>query len=333
MTKQTKTTVVTISDNDNSAALLAMLRTVVHLDGTPVPVITAPQMPDKYVDVKAGLQRMGEQLADPARGDARRTSVDDVSRELTELLSIAASKGMPFDKLPDALEYDRAMKQYRSQQQDYLSRSNAKAAELAGSVQEWVSDLAAVLQMKEHVGLDVVQEAAAGQNYTYAALALKMHVEENSTTAGAAGLPVMPAGRGLMKLRAAGVEVAALTAADLEMLMAQVGMAIMPDTLPGFGLSPDAIEFRLLGSLVKIDERAAVLYQTAQTEQGSSMLPRSVLAAVNADALADEQARIDQRLLTIPHRFTEQAMADSSLQASRRRVHGCSQGGFAAKFG
>lgn len=333
MTKQTKNTAVTIADNDNSAALLALLRTTVPLDKAAVPVISSPQVPDNYAEVKTGIRRMGERLADPARGDARRTSIDDVCQEVTELLANAAGKGMPFDKLADALEYDRAMKQYRSQQQGYLSSSNAKAAKLAGAVQEWVSDLAAVLQMKEHVGLEVLQEAADAQNKTFAALALDLHIREHLTSAGAAGLPVMPAGRGLMQLRAAGVEVASLTVADLEMLVAQVGLAIMPDALPGFGLSADPLSFRLLGSLVKIDERTAVLYQTAQTDQGSSMLPRSVLAAVNAEALADEQARIDQRLLTIPHRFTEQAMADSSLQASRRRVHGSAQGEFAAQFG
>ncbi|WP_312906185.1 hypothetical protein [Stutzerimonas nitrititolerans] len=332
MTKQTKNAIVTVADNDNSTALLTLLRSTVPLEKLAVPALTAPKMPDKYPEVKAGVHRMGEQLADPSRSDARRTSVDDVSRELEELLVIAASKGLPFDKLPDALEYDRAMKHYRSQQDDYLRRSNKKAAALCASVQEWVNDIAAVLQIKTHVGLEVLQEAAAAQNKTFAALALDLHIREHLTSAGSAGLPVMAAGRGLMQVQAAGVDVASLVVADLEMLVALAGLSIMPDALPGYGLSPDPLEFRLLGSAVKVTQQAAILHQTADTAQGSNMLPRKVLAAVSSAALAEVQARIDARLLTEPHRFGEQSLAFSSLQASRRRTHGCPQGEYAAKL-
>lgn len=333
MTKQTKNTIVTVADNDNSAALLTLLRSTVPLEKLAVPTLTAPQIPDQYPEVKAGIQRMGEQLADPSRSDARRTSVDDVSRELEELLVIAASKGLPFDKLPDALEYDRAMKQYRSQQADYLRRSNEKAAALSTAVQQWVDDIAAVLHMKEQVGLEVLQEAAAAQNKTFAALALDLHIREHLTSAGSAGLPVMAAGRGLMQVQAAGVDLASLAVADLETLVALAGLSIMPEALPGYGLSPDPLEFRLLGSVVKVTQQAAILHQTADTDQGSSMLPRMALAAVSSAALAEVQAGIDARLLTVPHRFGEQSVANSSLQASQRRVHGCSQGEFAAELG
>ncbi|WP_336334959.1 hypothetical protein [Pseudomonas putida] len=155
-----------------------------------------------------------------------------------------------------------------------------------------------------------------------AATALDLVAREMLNTAGAADLPVMAAGRGLMVLLAAGVHPAELVLADLEVLVALAGSEIVPAILPGAGLAAADLSFRAGTSLVKVNTRGAVLYREAETQGGRVVLPHSVLVAVSQEALEQLQGEVDERLARTPHRFQEAAVGNSSLDRSRRIVHG-----------
>ncbi|MFG0863849.1 hypothetical protein [Pseudomonas sp. CJQ_13] len=325
--------VINATVSARTQALLGALRTAITLDRLDVPELTAPAVPSNYADVKAGLSRMAERFIDPARAEGKRTGADDVARELGAVLAQAARSGMPLADLPAALDYDAAMVQYRGQQAHYLKSSDAHAALLAESVQTWLADLLAVLSVRGVLGADVVQDAAAAGNKTMAATALDLVAREKLNTAGAADLPVMAAGRGLMVLLAAGVDPAELVLHDLEVLVALAGNEIIPATLPGAGLSAADLSFRAGTSLVKVSTRGAVLYREAETQGGRVVLPHSVLVAVSQTALEQLQAEVGERLARTPHRFQEAAVGNSSLDRSRRVVHGGGLGGFAATIG
>ncbi|MDZ3993550.1 hypothetical protein [Pseudomonas sp. Teo4] len=321
MTKTNKP-VINATVSPRTQALLGALRTAITLDRLEVPELTAPAVPSNYADVKAGLSRMAERFIDPARAEGKRTGADDVARELGAVLAQAARSGMPLADLPAALDHDSAMVQYRGQQEQYLRSSDAHAACQAEAIQTWLADLLAVLSVREVLGDDLVQDAAAAGNKTMAATALDLVAREKLNTAGAADLPVMAAGRGLMVLLAAGVDPAELVLTDLEVLVALAGIEIIPATLPGAGLAAADLAFRAGTSLVKVGTRGAVLYREAETQGGRVVLPHSVLVALSPDALEQLQGEVSERLARTPHRFQEAAVGNSSLDRSRRVVHG-----------
>lgn len=314
--------IITHKQNHTADALLVLLQTNITLDREAVPSLTSPTAPEGYADVKSGLTRIAESSIDPARSEAHRTGADDVARELFELLSAAHNRGFPFHNLGATLDYEQALVLHRSNQAQYLRGAESKASAIALAVQEWADDLSAVLTLKQAVGLEVMQEAGEALNKTIAATALDLMARDKLTSSGAAGLPVLSAGRGLMQLRAAGIAVEVLAIEDIEQLLALAGLSIIPEALPGYGLATAELEFRAGDSLVKVDQRAAVLYRLADTSQGRSMLPHSVLAAVSAKALGAVQDEIDERLQRTAHKFAEQGAGNSSLDASRRRMHG-----------
>lgn len=332
MTKTNKP-VINATVSPRTHALLGALRTAITLSRLDVPELAAPAVPSNYADVKAGLSRMAEHFIDPARAEGKRTGADDVTRELGAVLAQAARSGMPLADLPAALDYDAAMVQYRGQQTQYLRSSDEHAARQAEAIQTWLADLLAVLSVREVLGADVVQDAAAAGNKTMAATALDLVAREKLNTAGAADLPVMAAGRGLMVLLAAGVDPAELELADLEVLVALVGNEIIPATLPGAGLSAADLSFRAGTSLVKVSPRGAVLYREAETQGGRVVLPHSVLVAVSQTTLEQLQGEVSERLARTPHRFQEVAVGNSSLDRSRRVVHGGGLGAYAATLG
>ncbi|MBC3454061.1 hypothetical protein HU745_23635 [Pseudomonas mosselii] len=332
MTKTNKP-VINATVSSRTQALLGALRTAITLDRLAVPELTAPVVPSNYAAVKAGLSRMAERFIDPARAEGKRTGADDVARELGAVLAQAARSGMPLANLPAALEYDAAMQQHRGQQAHYLRSSDEHAARQVEAIQTWLADLLAVIKVREVLGDDVVQDAAAAGNKTMAATALDLVAREKLNTAGAADLPVMAAGRGLMVLLAAGVDPAELVLTDLEVLAALAGNEIIPATLPDAGLSAADLSFRAGTSLVKVSTRGTVLYREAETQGGRVVLPHSVLAAVSQTALEQLQGEVGERLARTPHRFQEAAVGNSSLDRSRRVVHGGGLGGFAATIG
>jgi hypothetical protein len=294
---------------NNVQALLAALRTVVTLDRMPVPELTAPTLPASYAEVKSGLSSMAERFVDPARASAAKTSVDDVYHELVEVLAGASRRGFPFDHLGAALEYDAALAQHRSQQAQYIAASSEKAGKVADAIRTWLADLAAVLTVRERLGADAVADAAAGGNKLMAATALDLAAREHLSSATARGLPIYAAGRGLMILRDAGVEALSLCADDLLQVVAEAGSAIYPLPLAGYALAADSLEFRVGSSLVKIDQRAAVLYREAEVSGGRSVLPQTVLVATSKAAAQEVQAGIDERLSRVQHVFIETAPA------------------------
>ncbi|MDC7824508.1 hypothetical protein PQS90_05020 [Pseudomonas sp. BLCC-B13] len=304
MTKTTQT-----SKTNNAQALLATLRAVVTLDRMPVPELTAPTLPASYAEVKSGLSSMAERFVDPARAGAAKTGVDDVYRELVEVLASASRRGFPFESLGAALEYDEALALHRSQQAQYIAASSEKAGKIADAIRVWLADLAAVLTVRDRLGEDAVADAATANNKTMAATALDLIARERLTSGGAADLPVLAAGRGLMTLRDAGVEALTLCADDLLQVAAEAGSTIYPLSLPGYGLAASSLEFRVGSSLVKIDQRAAVLYREAEANGGRSMLPQTVLVATSKTAAHEVQASIDERLSRVQHVFIETASA------------------------
>ncbi|MDT4855567.1 hypothetical protein FQZ97_899270 [compost metagenome] len=265
---------------------------------------------------------MAEHFIDPARAEVRRTGVDDVTRELTEVLAKSARAGLPFDRLGEALAFDDAMNLHRSKQAQYVRSSGEKASRKAEAIRDWLSDLLAVLVVREALGADTVADAAAAGNKTLAASAMDLVAREKLTSAGAADLPVLAAGRGLMVLQSAGVDAAELDLSDLELLVALAGMEIVPAVLPGYGLGADALAFRVGSSLVKVDQQGATLYREANVQGGRAVLPHSVLAAASKQAAQELQAQVDERLARTPHQFAEHSVGNSSLDAARRRVHG-----------
>lgn len=303
-------------------ALLVALRSAVDLSREPVPTLTAPTVPENYSEVKAGLHRMAEQFVDPARAETRRTSVDDVARELIDVLAQAGRKGLPFEHLGSALEYDDALSLHRSRQDQYVRSSSARARANADEAQFWVEDLLAVLEVRRALGADAVADAADAGNKLLASSALDLVAREKLNSSGAQGLPILAAGRGLMMLRDAGVDAADLNLSDLEVLVALAGIELFPAALPGYGLGMDALSFTLDTSQVRVDSRGAVLYREAQTGQGRSVLPHSVIIGVNKQAAKELQAGIDSRLANIPHNFAEAGEGNSTLDQSRRQVHG-----------
>lgn len=311
-------------------ALIGALRAAVVLDRLDVPELTAPARPENYADVKSGLYRMAEKFIDPARAEVKRYGADDVARELGEVFAQAARSGMPLEDLPAALEYDAAAQKYRDQQTQYLRSSDAHAARQVSLIQAWLADLMAVLKLREVLGADAMQDAAGAGNKTMAATALDLVAREKLNSAGAADLPVMAAGRGLMVLLAAGVDPAEVVLSDLELLVALTGSEIIPCVLPGAGLSADDLSFRVGTSLVKVSTRGAVLYREAETQGGRVVLPHSVLVAVSHAALEQLQSEVDARLGSTPHRFQEAISGGSSLDRSRRRMHGGGLGAYAA---
>ncbi|HDS1756977.1 hypothetical protein [Pseudomonas sp. M5] len=332
MTKSIKP-VINTAVSPRTQALLGALRTGITLGRLDVPELTAPVVPQNYVDVKSGLNRMAERFIDPARAEGKRTSADDVARELGAVIAQAARSGMPLADLPAALDYDAAMLQHRGQQAHYLRSSDEHAARLAADIQTWLADLLAVLKVREALGADVVQDAAGAGNKTMAATALDLVAREKLNTAGAADLPVMAAGRGLMVLLAAGVDPAELELTDLEVLVALAGVEIIPAILPGAGLAAADLSFRAGTSLVKVTTRGAVLYREAETQGGRVVLPHSVLVAVSQEALEQLQAEVGERLARVPHRFQEAAVGNSSLDRSRRVIQGGGLNAFAASIG
>ncbi|UVL30743.1 hypothetical protein [Pseudomonas donghuensis] len=332
MTKTNKQ-VINATVSPRTQALLGALRTAITLDRLEVPELTAPAVPDNYAAVKTGLHGLAEKFIDPARAEGKRTGADDVARELGAVLAQAARSGMPLADLPAALDYDAVMLQYRGQQAHYLRSSDEHAARQAADIQTWLADLLAVLKVREVLGADVVQDAAGAGNKTMAATALDLVARERLNTAGAADLPVMAAGRGLMVLLAAGVDPAELVLHDLEVLVGLAGSEIVPAILPGAGLSAADLSFRAGTSLVKVSTRGAVLYREAETQGGRVVLPHSVLVAVSPDALGQLQAEVGERLARVPHRFQEAAVGNSSLDRSRRVIQGGGLGGFAATIG
>lgn len=325
--------VINATVSPRAHALLGALRTAVTLDRLDVPELAAPARPANYAAVKAGLDRMAERFIDPARAEVKRYGADDVARELGEVFAQVVRAGMPLADLPAALDYDNAAQTYRDQQMHYFRTSDAHAARRAEAVQTWLTDLLAVISVREVLGDDVVQDAAGAGNKTMAATALDLVAREKLNTAGAADLPVMAAGRGLMVLLATGVDPAELALHDLEVLVALAGAEIIPATLPDAGLSAADLSFRAGTSLVKVSTRGAVLYREAETQGGRVVLPHSVLVAVSPDALEQLQAEVGERLARTPHRFQEAAVGNSSLDRSRRVVHGGGLGAYAATLG
>jgi len=325
--------VINATVSPRTQALLGALRTAITLGRLDVPELTAPAVPQNYADVKAGLSRMAERFIDPARAEGKRTGADDVARELGSVLAQAARSGMPLADLPAAIQYDDEARKYRGQQAQYLRSSDEHAARQAEAIQTWLADLLAVLHVRGVLGNDVVQDAAGAGNKTMAATALDLVAREKLNTAGAADLPVMAAGRGLMVLLAAGVDPAELVLTDLEVLVALAGSEIIPATLPGAGLSAADLSFRAGTSLVKVSTRGAVLYREAETQGGRVVVPHSVLVAVSQTALEQLQVEVGERLARTPHRFQEAAVGNSSLDRSRRVLHGGGLGGFAAIIG
>jgi hypothetical protein len=304
MTKTTQN-----AKTNNAQALLAALRTAVTLDRMPAPELSAPALPASYAEVKSGLSGMAERFVDPARASAAKTGVDDVYRELVEVLAGASRRGFPFDSLGAALEYDDALAQHRSQQAQYIAASSEKAGKIANQIRAWLADLTAVLTIHDRLGADAVADAATANNKTMAATALDLIARDCLSSAGAVDLPVLAAGRGLMILRDAGVEALSLCTDDLLQVAAEAGSAIYPLSLPGYGLAANSLEFRVGSSLVKIDQRAAVLYREADANGGRSLLPYRVLVATSRAVAKEVQAGIDDRLARTPHVFTEAASA------------------------
>ncbi|MFV3412232.1 hypothetical protein ACNFH8_08205 [Pseudomonas sp. NY15436] len=322
MTRSNQPKIHTVRTSAIADALLVSLRSAVDLSREPAPTLTAPVAPEKYADIKTGLRLMAEQFIDPARAQTRSTDADDVGRELTAVLAQAARKGLPFEHMGAALEYDDALALHRSRQDQYARSSNNRALGNAGEVQIWVDDLLAVLAVRRVLGDEAVADAASAGNKLLASTALDLVAREKLNSSGAQGLPVLAAGRGLMLLRDAGVDASDLSLSDLEVLVALAGLELIPAALPGYGLDVDALDFRLETSLVRVDSRGAVLYREADTAQGRSMLPHSVIAGASKQAVKELQAGIDSRLETTPHNFAETSAGNSSLDAARRHVHG-----------
>ncbi|MCY1362277.1 hypothetical protein D9M69_489840 [compost metagenome] len=247
------------------------------------------------------------------------------------MLAKAARQGLPFDKLPAAQEYDEAMSRHRSEQDRYFRTSSAAAHRRAGEVQAWVNDLLAVLGVRAALGADAVADAAEAGNKTMAATALDLIARDKLSAAGAQGLPVLAAGRGLMVIQSAGVDAGALALADLEELAACAGMAIYPASIPGYGLGADPLEFRLHSSIVRVDASGALLLREAQTEGGGRvMLPHSVLGATSKQAGEELKAAVTARQAAMPHRFAEAAVGNSTLEQARRRENGKALAAYAA---
>lgn len=313
----------------NADALFALLSDSVDMSREAAPSLTAPDKPEHYSEVKAGLYRIAERAVDPARAQERRTDSTDVAHELVDLLADAARRGFRFDALGLVLDYDEAHKRYRSAMDVYARSSDARAQLAAKAVQAWVDDLLAVLNIREVLGADVVVEAQAADNKLLASTALRFVAEEKLSNGVSSSLPIIAAGRGLMVLRAAGIQSDVLTRRDLEALLTRAAVAIMPEALPGYGLNISTLNLRAGASQVKADPRAVILYREAQVQGGRLVLPHSVLAA-SSKAVADEEAaKIAARLATTPHQFNDDTYATSSLAKSSRRIYGGGLNAFA----
>lgn len=313
----------------NADALFAHLSDAVDMRREAAPALIAPEKPEHYAEVKSDLHRIAERAIDPARAQERRTDSTDVARELVSLLADAARRGFRFDALGAVLDYDEAHKCYRSAMDVYARSSDARAQRAAKAVQAWGDDLLAVLNIREVLGAEVVGEAQAADNKLLASTALRFVAEEKLSSGASSSLPIIAAGRGLMVLRAAGIQADSLMHRDLEALLTRAAVAIIPEALPGYGLHISTLNFRVGASTLKADPRAVILYREAQVQGGRLVLPHSVLAA-SSKTVADEEAdKIAARLATTPHQFSDDTYAASSLAKSNRRVYGGGLNAFA----
>lgn len=314
-------TVVAV-DNANARALLALMSTTIELSRDTAPSIEMPDMPASYPDVQRGIERMTAQFIDPARAEGRRTSADDVEKELLQVLTNAQDAGFDFAELAKVLTYRKGRDRARNMQDSYVRASSARAERRGEQVREWLQDLLDVLAIRDVVGVDAVKDAAEASNKTLAAVALDLMVRETVNAAAASELNTVAAGRGLMTLAQAGIPPADLEHGDLEQVAALAGFAVYPEGLKGFGLSHGPLSIRVGRSLIQVDTQAAVLCKEATTpQQGTTLLARLALVAGSEGALLDVQTLIDERLAAIPHRFHDTVDdGSSSLDAARRRI-------------
>ncbi len=311
---------VTAIDNERARALLALMSTTVELTRESAPEIVVPEMPESYLEVQRGVERMTAQFIDPARAEGRRTSADDVEQELLQVFTNAQDAGFNFSKLAKVLAYRKERDRARSMQDAYVSHSTKKAERLVAQVREWLQDLLDVLAIRDVVGVGVVKDAAEASNKTLAAVALDLMIRETINAAAASELNTVAAGRGLMTLAQAGIAPADLQQQDLEQVAALAGFAIYPEGLKSFGQRHAPLSIRVGNSVVQVDTQAAVLYGEATTpQQGTTLLPCKALVAASEVALLAAQAVIDGELAGTPHRF-HNAVNDgsSSLDTARR---------------
>lgn len=293
------------SKSDNATALFEALKTAVPLQLINVPATKYPTAPASLQELRKGISTMTELFTSDERAGAKKTSRDDVERELMSVMNTLSNRGFAFADLPLMFAFEQNRTQHLDTVTQYTRAANANTETLSAKVATWFADITAVLSVAKVVGADVMADAASAPNKTMAALGIDLHVREKLTASAQAGVPVMASGRGLMVLQAAKIDALSLDLGDVELAAAMALFQYFPDSIEGATMQSAELRF---GSIVlRTDADGVVAYREAVQSNASGLLPHTALIAADGKALAALQAKVDTRLAGLDYAFTSSA--------------------------
>lgn len=308
---------VTSRKSDNAAALFEALKTAVPLQLVEVPAIKYPVAPANLQELRKGITTMTELFTSDERAAAKQTSRDDVEHELMAVLSTLSQRGFAFADLPNLFAFEQDRNQHLDTVTRYTRAASENTEALSAKIADWFADITAVLSVAKVVGADVMIEAAAAPNKTMAALGIDLHVREKLTASAQADVPVMAAGRGLMILKTAKIDALSLDLGDIELAAAMALFSYFPDAIEGATMQSADLRF---GSIVlRADGEGVVAYREATQVNTSGLLPHTALVAADGKALATLQSKIDTRLGSIDHAFTN-TLENGGMTITERRL-------------
>lgn len=291
--------------SDNATALFEALKTAVPLQLINVPATKYPTAPANLQELRKGITTMTELFTSDERADAKKTSRDDIERELMSVMNTLSNRGFAFADLPLMFAFEQNRTQHLDTVTQYTRAANANTETLSAKVATWFADITAVLSVAKVVGADVMADAASAPNKTMAALGIDLHVREKLTASAQAGVPVMAAGRGLMVLQTAKIDALSLDLGDVELAAAMALFQYFPDSIEGATMQSAELRF---GSIVlRTDVEGVVAYREAVQSNASGLLPHTALIAADGKALAALQSKIDTRLSGLDYAFTSSA--------------------------
>ncbi|QNG99679.1 hypothetical protein [Pseudomonas sediminis] len=303
--------------SDNATALFEALKTAVPLQLINVPATKYPTAPASLQELRKGISTMTELFTSDERAGAKKTSRDDVERELMSVMNTLSNRGFAFADLPLMFAFEQNRTQHLDTVTQYTRAANANTETLSAKVATWFADITAVLSVAKVVGADVMADAASAPNKTMAALGIDLHVREKLTASAQAGVPVMAAGRGLMILKTAKIDALSLDLGDVELAAAMALFQYFPDPIEGATMQSAELRF---GSIVlRTDADGVVAYREAVQSNASGLLPHTALIAADGKALAALQTKIDTRLSGLDYAFTN-AAGNGGMTIEERRL-------------
>lgn len=211
----TSTTTATVLDStdtsrDLQALFMAQIGTEPFNEARP----ERPARPEGYSAVVEKLEGLVEGTARGIAGSAHSSSLtgDDINGLFLEQLDRLSRSGFEFGNIGPALEYRNKARLFSSAERTYDDRAEHALGAALKALEQHTGDVLAVLEARSIVGPDIA-EAGAAPNRTMATVAVEMLLAEAKQQN---PKPLaLRAGRGLMLLSAAGIDMAALDHADV----------------------------------------------------------------------------------------------------------------------